>query len=498
MLQKLKQLIKRKNEKYNLETAVIVLIILVPVLIGGAVLYRFISPFGLIVNYNFNIAENAELFGKINNVDRTAEVILSENSLEIKDKFDITKEQIEFSVAPIVEDFDEIEVRISMSEPSNSSTLLQVNDFGSKQLDNFLIRNTALSELGNHTYEYDGFKVWAFNPNLLSTQALETFKNEQGTSGSKIKTCTMDTPFIVRPNVDGGETLATPAVFPHVLRGTHTFNTVVDDAGSIYMGFKKRDLNWYSGSDDMIVKVKKDTRVVSEYFLTDDGVFDGEFGRPLRQSQELIIDLTNLEKGIYTIEVDTNEDVLITDIKTLNSKLVLTKEVFLANNEVYGLETKPVNIYTYSPRVFVTTYHDTAKQTVNINGEDITLEKLQNFESLNLQENRLNQVTFTESDLRLSANDYFALSEDGYFQPTVIDEISCLNFPAEIIKQQELLAVKNIAVKEDADTYLIKIPYKKSYIGPEGKVYFNLYNPGIGVDEEKVEIKELKVQFKRN
>lgn len=469
----------------------------IPVLIGGIVLYRFIAPFGLRVGYDFNISQNAELFGRIRDVDRTSSVDISGTTVSFKDKFTITKERVEFSIVPLTTEASEVKIRIKTNEKDPiPSTLIQVRDFYSNQNDNFLLKNDVVSRLGNPSFDYAGFNVWSFNDSIKTREDLDRKIIQLTSSSTSLAVCMLDSEMYTDPNFEGSQLYDLPKVYPVALRGTHVFYVYVGEDGIMQFGLSKRDLNWYSGTDEMNIEVKKRGKLIKQYELNDDGIYDGQTGRIGTLEQEQKIELDKLEKGVYEIDVNTTEDVLITKINSRHKKLVIGRDIFAANSGIYGNFEKNIRLYTFAPRVFMSFYHDTGKNPIVINGTKYIPEKLQNFESVELKDGQQNSVEIELADLRVSSKDFYAFEAEGYFKPSVFENLNCLTYAEDVMRKQDLLVSKkaNVTKLEDG-TYEIKFPFHKKYIGPEGRMYVTLYNPGLGVDEKRIEVEHLSIEL---
>lgn len=493
--QKLTTKIKGIFQNYSHHKLVIGFILLIPILIGVFVLFKYFAPLGLVVSYQFNIADNAELFGRVRNLDRSARVVFTENGLRVEDKFDLTKQRTEFSIAPITNDLNMLKFDFNISKIPSQNLILEVRDFVNNKTDSFVIDSKVISELGTPTYEYNGNQVWAINPELQTSANLISRINELTSSRGDINVCTLGNSVFFEPRFENAVTYPEPVAYNPVLRGTHKLSVFVASDGILTFSFDKQELNWYEGSDEMVVKLTHDGKLVRQDSIADDGVFDGKFGRPAGIPQSYEINLSNLDPGVYDLEFNSNEDVFISNIRSRNSKLVVSKDLFLANNSLYGFRTDPVTLFSYSPRLFVTSYHDTVDQAITINDVETTLDQFQNSQAIELSSDLLNKITFTENDVRISAFDYFGFSADSYFKPNIANQIDCSNFDSTVVKKQDLLVIKSIATK-DGNDYSLEIPFSQNYIGPEGKIYFYLYRPSLD-DSQKVELNSMQIEMIR-
>lgn len=472
-------------------------LIAIPIILGSIILFRFVAPFGLAVSYDFNIANNAELFGRIRDVERDAYAEVTDSSLTIKDRFSVTKEKVEFSIVPVGQDFKEIKVRMKLGNTPTQTTLMQVLDFEYNRQESFLLRNNVIKELGAPKFAYDDFDVWSFTSAIQTKEDLDNKINELSVTSGALSVCTLDNDFYHDPVFESVTAVNDTQLYAPVFRGSHVFSVYVGRDRKLYFGFTKRDLNWYSGTDEMIIILRRQGKVIRQEQINDDGIYDGTQGRVTGVDQPYLLELNNLEAGVYEIAIETSEDSLITKVHSKNPKVVVNRDMFLANNGIYGTFPKDVSIFTYSPRVFFSFYHDTFLNNMTVNGQNFVPAQLQNFESLELQLNTLNRVDIPSADLRVASKDYYAFTRESYFKPTIFDNVNCVSFPKDVAEKQDILVVKNMAEDKGNGFYEMTIPYKKGYVGAEGRIYFTFYNPGLGIDESRVEIEYFQVELIR-
>jgi hypothetical protein len=471
--------------------------IAIPIIIGSIVLFRFVSPFGLTVSYDFNIANNAELFGRIRDVNRDAYAEVRDNSLTVKDRFAVTKERVEFSIVPVGQDFKDIKIRMKLGSTPTQTTLLQVLDYEFNRQESFLLRSNVVKDLGAPKFSYEDFDVWSFIPSIQTKEDLDNKINELSATSGALSVCTLDNDFFHDPMFETVTMRNDTQFYAPVFRGSHVFSVYVGKDKKMFFGFTKRDLNWYSGTDEMVIIVRRQGKVIRQEQINDDGIYDGTQGRISAIDQPYVLELNNIEPGVYEIAVETTEDVLITKVNSKNPKVVVNRDMFLANNGIYGIFPKDVSLYTYTPRIFLSFYHDTSQNTMVVNGQNFIPARLQSFESLELQLNTLNRIDIPSADLRIASKDYYAFSRESYFKPTVFDNVNCVSFPKDVATKQDVLVVKNMAEDKGNGYYELTIPYKKGYVGAEGRIYFTFYNPGLGVDESKVEIDYFQIELTR-
>lgn len=471
------------------------LLVIIPVFIGLIIIFRFAAPFGMKVTYNYNISQNAELFGRIRNIERSSYIVVDKDRLEVKDRFNVTKERMEFSLSVPKDDFATVKMRIKLGKVDNKTTLLNIDK--TRGTDSVLIRSTELSQLGYKSYEYNGYSVWAFNEAIDTEDKLKLRIFEDSKSSKTYSICSLGNKPEHNPIIEGEVYNNKPTTYSISLRGGHTFATYVDESGLLKIAFNKQDLNWYSGADEIRVVLKYGQTIISEEVFPDDGIVDGKQGRGVSFKSKIDVSKSGLSKGVYYIEVIANEDTLLTDFELSNSKFVIVNEVFMANSPLYGEKRPKALIYSRAERAFISFYHDSFKNFMAINGEIFVVGTAQQYETFEMKNDIINAIELEDADLRISSNDYFAFSGDGYFKPSIFSVLDCTLFPADIIKKQDALMVKYQAVEISEGTYEFTIPFKTEYVFPDGRIYFTLFNPGIGNDQQRIEIQDLLIEFEK-
>lgn len=185
---------------------------------------------------------------------------------------------------------------------------------------------------------------------------------------------------------------------------------------------EKQDLNWYEDPDTTIVKVFKGTEMVYQVTVDDDGVADDSKTPGVVQSVDIANPGPELpEKGAYKVVIEANADTIIKKLQTNLHKIVFEGTVFPVDNAQVlpkiVKETRPTELVTKGRNVKIRTYHDQALQQVRVGEEEIDLDMVQE-ERVATLSGELTQITLPKSDVILSTPDYFAFSQDQYFEPT--------------------------------------------------------------------------------
>ncbi|MBU1051264.1 MAG: hypothetical protein KJ718_01780 [Nanoarchaeota archaeon] len=201
------------------------------------------------------------------------------------------------------------------------------------------------------------------------------------------------------------------------LRGGHVFYVYAEDYLDIE--FKKQDLNWYEGSDELrIVLYDLQGRVMEFTEIQDDGETEKTSKLGAMQSEFLVA--VGLERGVYKLEF-SDFDGLIREIK-INTNKIVAEKVFLADNSLYGLETRQSRLYTdydLERTLKFLTYHEAGLQKIFFNNGqsemfDFSIEDEPAYRKIGPGKYML---TFLKNDIVVESPEYFAFTEEGYFHP---------------------------------------------------------------------------------
>ena len=154
--------------------------------------------------------------------------------------------------------------------------------------------------------------------------------------------------------------------------------------------------------------------MITNITIPDDGIVN--VSRIPATIQNATLYANNLPEGVYRLEF-TNFDGLIREIKINTNKIILDK-VFLADNELYGVNTTTTKLFTRvnkpSELKFIT-YHSNGIQNItyprnfSVNVEDSPV-------YLNVSKGDY-QFVIPKNDLAISYPGYFSFSKENYFEP---------------------------------------------------------------------------------
>ncbi len=128
------------------------------------------------------------------------------------------------------------------------------------------------------------------------------------------------------------ETLGMP------LRGAHTFELLVS-TGRLHVEVRKKDLNRYTGGDDVLIRLRRKGRTYHEAIIPDDGNLSDD-AMEADENQIVSIDMEDCESGSYTLDISPltwGDDFVLTSLRTDAAKCLARNTLFLFD----PLETGP-------------------------------------------------------------------------------------------------------------------------------------------------------------
>ena len=193
------------------------------------------------------------------------------------------------------------------------------------------------------------------------------------------------------------------------LRGGHEFYFYTENP--IKIQIKKQDINWYEGEDNLTISIEDlEKNQIINFTIKDDGITNVSKEKAIIQEADINY---NLSPGIYKLKV-SSFDGLIKEIK-INTNKIVSKRLFLADNNLYQTLTKQTRIYTESNNLKLLTYHNAGIQDIYHNGN--TFDFYQEDEPLQLNLNEPTNLTFTNNDIIIESIGYLAFNQENYFEP---------------------------------------------------------------------------------
>ncbi|HNZ86244.1 MAG TPA: hypothetical protein PLD95_01015 [bacterium] len=280
------------------------------------------------------------------------------------------------------------------------------------------------------------------------------------------------------------------------LRGEHKFYTYIKDE-PLDFTFTVYDINRTEGSDHVFIKIFDNTeKIIYSKMLEDNDIkTDGANENP----NYISIFIPNLKEGTYRIEFLSNDDNIIRNIKTSQSKISMIDRVYLCDNPEYAykffnLELKPTELYAVGNTISFYTAHKNGLQDVSINGKKLRISEQHKWYNFN-NGSQMAKIYVPKNDIKISTRGIIALSKELYFNP-------------------EITNLKNYSESQDIKYFIAqyKIPEKTIDNWQKNKIYFDLEDakiengnlkfiissPDLKFGNETIKIKNISIKLTSN
>ena len=315
----------------------------------------------------------------------------------------------------------------------------------------------------------------------------------------KADTASFNYPLKINKVLPGYQAKNEAVVFTKSIRGAHSFYVYIGEGERMSIDLTVQDINRHYNEDIYRVAVFNFAdSVVQEFSIPDDGNVDpnGVVG----SEQQVAIDIPDLQKGVYRIDVDANDDLFTKQITTTQNKFMFDSQIYLTDNTEYKDIVgegpfQPTVLYTDSSTVSALTSHDAGLQTLTLGQGQLLLDTRHTFiNSHDLQ--GITKITSPKNDILISGDGHFSFSQDQLFDTTFgsipsLEDLNSLDGFSYIIA--------NYTPTEMKGDWLIasqKVSVPQLYYH-DNKVRFIITMPGLPEEGRTLKVKEVTVLFEK-
>lgn len=193
----------------------------------------------------------------------------------------------------------------------------------------------------------------------------------------------------------------TSLTIPFNLRSSFTFNTFLP-AGEQQVHFTKRDLNFVTGDDTFVFRVRNLTNEIMRQLLPDDGNISGK-----TKAQDFSITLNVPQAGFYDfIFTSNNDDSTIETLRFTGSEVALSGVAFFAARQ------KPVTFFSECTEVEVEAVKTAGFQTVTFGSSSKSVQTPKESVSLSAEKSGLQPLVMPRGDIVVRSACPLLLSTD--------------------------------------------------------------------------------------
>lgn len=279
------------------------------------------------------------------------------------------------------------------------------------------VNNRSLNKLGWNRLEDEGITL--FQKEAKYSDLKQFLSHPPMPGNNEVENPTIATYYFDMPQphpaldpnrIDSGSEVKVP------LTGNIVFYTYVDKK-PLRVSFDKRETNSEIGFDDVFINVYKDSTLVWGTRIPDDG--DDRANGISSEPKVVDFAIPNLVEGVYRVELISNKDVIVENLRTDQGYLVFADEINLVNLESFGLgPSKPISVFTNTDELYAWTENrESIHTTVSGGNMSLTLEEEKKKYLLDLPPG-LNEVKIDKGGVVLSSKgNFFSFSKESFFNP---------------------------------------------------------------------------------
>lgn len=473
----------------------------------GALAFRYLTPFGATVKYQFTSDKDGAKISPLNGVENSEQLVTNSKSILSIPKQIIRKDIVTFNLTLLSKDIKGVWVKLVFAGNPKEIKLGMRGDTTQKYT-----YKPLYQILLNQLDSLKGFVFWQkegkfksfdeFAANVPNDKLIGTYYYDPGALAVSAKNTQAipDPPFSVST----------------ALRGSHTFYVRVDKQPFQFSVFKQ-DMNAYAGDDMLVMELYKQDKLIAEQQIADDGVSDA--GRLSMLPQKGMFDIPDLEKGIYRIELKDKSkggDLKITQIESNQTKVVIANNLFI-------IDPNPVKVYTTVKDINIIPVHATSLQTVKLDERiDLAIKNPQQPHKFNLDKpvsyvanpnknasasakwiaqttdnvRELHTLEFPKNDLSLKGKGYYAFTPNSMFDPSALQTVDVTTLKS--LDAVDFILANYTKAKKTGDYYEASVYFDPKMFEIKGdKLYFSLESPGLEKAGGQIDLQNLEVTVEK-
>ncbi|MFH1509280.1 MAG: hypothetical protein ABIE68_03895 [bacterium] len=473
-----------------------ILIIVSPLILFGYLLDKRFVPSGKI-SFVYDFKNDSGFISKLYPDDRIAEI---ENTDDFYSQ--ALKKDLAYFDTFIFRPFNEIKMTVDFKPGQQNVVELGPDISDNKWTYDFQpLTNQILNNLTWEQVAENGTILWQKEKNYDSLEQL--FGNLPG-ENKNVAYYNYDDFISDRRLADYSPTDET-YVINEALRGSHTIYTYIKDE-NLDIKVQKSDLNRYNGQDELNIRLFSGAREIFAKTIDDDGINDNSDVPGKIQATQVKISKESLPEGIYRIELDTSDDVLIRRIETKQNKLVFANKIFLAENVNYlpteSVKDEPTivyaSIYPELGKTEVETPRAESLQTITFDNKSIKLTEPNTKYDISqlVDATGITKISVPDRDIKIESKGFFAFSDQQYFYP-LPPNYSRLSDTTNLDKTDYIIAnyVKPTKLADDRWQNSITFNYDDVYIDQNNTLQFALSAPNLENNNNSVAISQIKLEL---
>lgn len=269
------------------------------------------------------------------------------------------------------------------------------------------------------------------------------------------------------------------------LRGTHSLY-IYTEKNKLNLDIDFVDLNLDKTSDDISLILSKNGKVVASENLVDNNL---DKDSDLEELKSLSIAVSDIDAGVYKLEIKISDDVVIKKIESSSNRLVFSSRLWPVSSP------GDLKFYTDSNYLFLKALGPASLQEFSFGSEIYSLKEPYNKEEFFLNKpGAINEINLEKDDVILENSGVFALSKDALFNPRV-KKVDVYFKPNEKIKY--IVANYTPPKIDESGLFTKTVEFDMSHVYREdGRYNFALSVPNLKNDSANyLEIKDIEIEF---
>ena len=198
-------------------------------------------------------------------------------------------------------------------------------------------------------------------------------------------------------------------------RGHHTMKTYIKNE-TLSFSFTYMDMNREEGSDPVQILVfDEEDRAVAEVRQADDGEVEATtLPSGLRT---VVMEAVGLPEGVYTLELNVGRDIFFRSISTPQQKWVFVRSLFLADEVGYRDIPSGARVITNAKQFSFQTRHAEGVQEIEVGGQRVQISAPFETVTQRTVQPGLTVVNIPLGDIEIQSDGMIAVSAAAFFQP---------------------------------------------------------------------------------
>lgn len=281
------------------------------------------------------------------------------------------------------------------------------------------------------------------------------------------------------------------------LRGSHKVITYIGQGETLSFTLTLQDINREAGKDPFSIAVAD----VNETVLKKNLESLGSNGATNIPSKEIhvTVEKTGLPEGVYTMTIQTNDDVLIKHIETRQQYVMFAKNLYIAESAEYRevLGAGPftgVTSYTDGAKLTALTEHVEGLQTIKIGSARLEVSKTKkDFQAM--LDDTITTITTPRNDIKLSGDGNFAFSRSQMFDPPRYQKYA----PGMDLKGYDYILADYPQPQQQGGWLVAQATMTEEvYTNKDHLVRFVIAMPGLAENHRAMKIKSVQVTFEKH